>query len=389
MKVLTITGTTMRRIVRDRTSLFFIVLLPFLIIMIIGTATAGFSDNRVPVGITGPQTGTLTQELVRALEHSPVMKLQRVASVDDLRKGVRRGIIAAGIAIPDDYETRARRGERVNVGFVVDIARTPAVVRGATTAAVAGQGALLQAAGFATSHTDRTFDANLKEARKVAGLIPAVGVRTVAVGKRSEGSFIMSGFSYTAPSQIILFVFITSLAGAGMGIQARQLGISRRMLGTPTTAWTLIAGETLARFSLALFQAVYILVLGIAVFGVNFGNPLGAFTLVALFALVGTAFAMLASTVFRTPEQAGSIGPPVGIAMGMLAGCMWPRFIMPMPMQRLGQLFPHAWAMDAFIKLIARNATFTDILPQLGVLAAFVVVLLPLATWRLHRAIVA
>jgi ABC-2 type transport system permease protein len=93
--------------------------------------------------------------------------------------------------------------------------------------------------------------------------------------------------------------------------------------------------------------------------------------------------------VFRTPEQAGSIGPIAGIAMGMLAGCMWPRFIMPAPMQRLGQLFPQSWAMDAWIKLIADNAGLGGIVKQLAVLGAFVVVLLPLATWRLRRSIVA
>jgi ABC-2 type transport system permease protein len=93
-------------------------------------------------------------------------------------------------------------------------------------------------------------------------------------------------------------------------------------------------------------------------------------------------------SVFRTPEQAGSIGPIAGIAMGMLAGCMWPRFIMPVPMQRLGQLFPQSWAMDAWIKLIADHAGLGGILPQLAVLGAFAVVLLPLSTWRLRRSIV-
>jgi ABC-2 type transport system permease protein len=80
---------------------------------------------------------------------------------------------------------------------------------------------------------------------------------------------------------------------------------------------------------------------------------------------------------------------PVGIAMGMLAGCMWPRAITPPLMQHIGQLMPQAWAMDAWIKLIADHAGLRGILPQLAVLGAFVVALLPLATWRLRRSIVA
>jgi len=34
---------------------------------------------------------------------------------------------------------------------------------------------------------------------------------------------------------------------------------------------------------------------------------------------------------------------------------------------------------------VRRDGGFLDILPQLGVLAAFAVVLMALATWRLHR----
>ena len=57
--------------------------------------------------------------------------------------------------------------------------------------------------------------------------------------------------------------------------------------------------------------------------------------------------------------------------------------------QRIGQLFPQSWAMDAWIKLIADHAGLGGILPQLAVLGAFAVVLLPLSTWRLRRSIVA
>jgi hypothetical protein len=81
-------------------------------------------------------------------------------------------------------------------------------------------------------------------------------------------------------------------------------------------------------------------------------------------------------------------GPPVGIALGMLGGCMWPLAIVPAPMRTFGHLFPQAWAMDTFIALIARNAGLAGILRQLAVLAAFAAALLALAAWRLRRTLV-
>jgi ABC-2 type transport system permease protein len=57
-------------------------------------------------------------------------------------------------------------------------------------------------------------------------------------------------------------------------------------------------------------------------------------------------------------------------------------------MRVVGHLFPHAWAMDAFIDLIAEDAGLTGIAANLAVLLGFAVVLLTVATWRLHRALV-
>jgi ABC-2 type transport system permease protein len=72
----------------------------------------------------------------------------------------------------------------------------------------------------------------------------------------------------------------------------------------------------------------------------------------------------------------------------MLGGCMWPLAIVPEPMRVVGHLFPQAWAMDAFIALIAKDAGLAGIGRQLAVLAAFAAALLAVATWRLRRALV-
>jgi len=67
---------------------------------------------------------------------------------------------------------------------------------------------------------------------------------------------------------------------------------------------------------------------------------------------------------------------------------MWPLAIVPEPMRVVGHLFPQAWAMDAFIALIAKGEDITGIAVELAVLGAFAAVLLALATWRLRRTLV-
>jgi len=191
--------------------------------------------------------------------------------------------------------------------------------------------------------------------------------------------------AYGIRPNLELFVFITSLTAAAALIEDRRLGVTRRMLATPTTTTTIVLGETIGRFAIALLQGLIVFVVGWLVFGVDWGDPPAALLLVVVFSLVGTGVGVLVGSLLRTADQATSIGPPVGIALGMLGGCMWPLAIVPEPMRVVGHLFPHAWAMDAFIDLISRGAGLAGIVRQLAVLAAFAAALLALATWRLRR----
>jgi len=79
------------------------------------------------------------------------------------------------------------------------------------------------------------------------------------------------------------------------------------------------------------------------------------------------------------------MGPAIGIALGMLGGCMWPLVIVPPIMRALGHATPHAWAMDGFIALIANGAHVADIVGKLLALVVFAGLLLVAGIWSLRR----
>ena len=387
MKALAIVGTSLRALARDRLALFFIVLLPVVIILIIGITFGDAGSTRLPVGVVDQGAGPLGREVLADLEASPALDARAYEDPEALGKAVRRGVVAAGVVVPAGYDRALAAGREAQLTFVVDQTRpAPAPVRSAVAAAVAEQAAVLKAARFTAETSGAPFPDALARARRLAGGERPVRVAAATIGGREDA--LPTGFNYTAPANLVLFVFITSLAGAAALIESRRLGVTRRMLATPTTATTILAGEALARFSLALLQAMIIFLVGWLVFGVDWGDPVAALLLVVSFALVGTGVGMLLGSILNNAEQATSIGPPVGIALGMLGGCMWPLEIVPAPMRTVGHLFPHAWAMDGFIALIARGEGVAGIALQLAVLLGFAVALLALATWRLRRALV-
>ena len=139
---------------------------------------------------------------------------------------------------------------------------------------------------------------------------------TVAVERIGEGIFPAGtgAFQPGAQSQLILFMFLTSMTAATQLILTRQLGVSRRMVASPVRISTILVGETLGRFGVAMLQGLFIVLLSAVVFGVSWGDPLAAGTVVVLFALVGTGAAMVVGVFSNNPDQAGALGVMAGHA---------------------------------------------------------------------------
>jgi ABC-2 type transport system permease protein len=195
-------GVTLRRLARDRLALFFVVLLPVVIILVIGV-TFGDGSDRLPVGVLDQGGGPLGAELQADLATSPALEPRGYDSLDALRKAVRRGVVAAGVVVPAGYDRALRAGRAAEVIFVVDQTRSaPAAVRSAVAAAVTRQAAMVQAARFAAGTAGVPFDAALARARTLAGQQEQVRVEATTVGGREDA--LPSGFNYTAPSNLVL-----------------------------------------------------------------------------------------------------------------------------------------------------------------------------------------
>jgi ABC-2 type transport system permease protein len=169
-------------------------------------------------------------------------------------------------------------------------------------------------------------------------------------------------------------------------VEARRDGTARRMLATPT-AWAVVFGQGLGQFAILVVQATFIIALGAGVSGVSWETRWAPPLWSVRSRWSARASACCSARVARSNEQATSLGPPVGIALAMLGGAMWPLEIVGPLMRTVGHLTPHAWALEAFIDLMGSRAIVLEVLAQVGILLAFSAVLLPLASFRLRRSL--
>ncbi|MEU8265851.1 ABC transporter permease [Sphaerisporangium sp. NPDC049002] len=364
--VLALVAANLRRHSRDKVGLFFMVVMPFLSIVFVGMALGGGTAgaSKLPVGVVAKGTDPVTGAVLAELREHPDLAITRVDTKEDLRSGVREGSLAAGLVIPEgstkfELVMTQANGSGMAARSAVDVAigKVAAVLEATRAARTAGA-------------SPRQAEEYVRKAQAESGRVAVVSSDTAAHPR---------GFAYTAPANLLLFTFINSMAVAAALAESLRLGMIQRSLTAPVRRRSVLFGEALSRFIVAVAQAVLIMVVSTAVFGVSWGDPLGVAVVVGVFALVATGAAILVGSLVKSSQQAPAIGPPLGIVLGMLGGCLWPQEAAGETLNTIGHFFPHAWGMDALLTLSKPGTGIGAVLLPVAVLAGMAALLLGLS----------
>ncbi len=383
MRALAIAEVNLRRLFRDRIGLFFIFVLPVVLIVVLGTVFGGRTSPRL--GIVVVDGGPLATGLIESIREGAVeLEIRTPADEARLRAAVEDGSLELGLIVPAGYDTALRDGRQADVTVIGLPTTALSALRRAVDTAVSEQAARVKAARLVQVEAGIPFDEALAIAAEVQAGTPGIEVTVERLGEGifPEGT---AAFAPGAQSQLVLFMFLTSMTAATQVILSRQLGVSRRMLAAPIGITTIVVGEVIGRFGVAMVQGLFIVLLSAFAFGVPWGDPLAAGMVVVAFALVGTGAAMVVGVFANDVDQAGSLGVMAGMLLGALGGAMVPLEIFPEPMRTIAFATPHAWAVQGLRTVGLRGGGVADILPELAVLGLFALGLVALGTWRFRR----
>ncbi|HEY5428402.1 MAG TPA: ABC transporter permease, partial [Solirubrobacteraceae bacterium] len=115
----------------------------------------------------------------------------------------------------------------------------------------------------------------------------------------------------------------------------------------------------------------------------------GTAAVILSFCLVGTGAAVLVGSLCQTEEQARPVAFLLGLGLAALGGSMAPLEVFPATARAIAHVTPHAWANDAFSKLLKHGGDLITVLPQIGVLLGFAALATTVAVWRLRHALTA
>ena len=334
---------------RDRTLGPVLLVLPLVIISFVGFAMRGYTDPKFAIGIIDRAETPASRALVAAIAGEQIVRERHYQSENRMRVAVFRGRLNGGLVIPEDWN-----GERDLEMYLSAASPSSPVVQ------------------------------TLLNAKLSAHAGPPVTRVRVESPDGGPPGRLRVGFQYTAPGNLVLFIMITAFVSSMAIVGLRSSGLSKRLLATPARNAELFLVLATGPVQIMIVQAAFLIAVTALAFQVPWGDPLGIFVITVALIALGVSLVFLMGTIFRTQEQAGAVGPLLGVALAMLGGCMWPVEIVPPFMKTLSLASPARWAMDGYLALIFNRADAASVLPNAAVLLAMAAALVTLGILRLR-----
>ncbi len=372
--------------------IMFFLVLPIIFTFLL-SGTIGSDGGTYQLLVVDQDQTSLSNQLLEGLASTGTMEVVSISS-EEMEAVADAEETAAILTIPTGFQ------EQLYGGGLVDLALQEAGDEDAydaaeqkVFAAVEQMGRTLLAANVSTAEYEKRgdfadtaarrmyYEESYARAEAAFGDLPErVEIRTPDEGvvyEREKANSVQA-----SAGQLITWVFIPLLATAAVLADERTTGTLRRLFTTPTNKATFLLGTILGQLLAAWVQMALLVIFGIHVLGIDWGNSIpGLVVLLLAFSLAATALGTLLGTLVRSTAQAGSLAPITGMVMALVGGCWYPGELFSDSVKIVNQFLPTTWALQGLNDLGLRRLGLVDILPEAGVLMIFAVVFFALGIW--------
>jgi ABC-2 type transport system permease protein len=176
----------------------------------------------------------------------------------------------------------------------------------------------------------------------------------------------------------------TAFAGLAISLVVRrELGILKRLRATPLTSSTYVASLLVSTLFIFLVQTLTLFVIGRLLYNTPFPRAFFSLFLALLFgALVFAALGVATASLIRSSEGASAVVNVVLLPMAFLTGSFGPTRSYPAALRAIGDVLPLKYLVDLVNAIYLHNHAIWSKPLALGVLAAWGVAGLAVATLK-------
>ena len=362
----------------------FFLILPIIFTFILGGGTGQSQDQRIFFYVVDQANSPLSSSLLSELEKSTAVR-PGLVRLEEAEKDFDDSQISAVLIIPANFtlENLQSGSAEVELRQQPNNVRAFAIQQGVSAALTRISSVVdIAAASVSQAEALRPFPSEVeREVYFMASLddaytqLEAAPQRISEKQANTEDQVEYDPNANSAAGQMITWVFIPLIGLSAMFAMERQLGTLRRILVTPTSKATFLAGTVLGQVLTAVIQMAILIAFGALVLKLKWANAPSATALVVICsALAAGALGTMLGTFVKTEAQGNGLSIMIGMVMAMLGGCWYPIELFPQVMRSAAQALPTYWSMQGMLDILVRGQGVEDILLESGVLLGFALV---------------
>ncbi len=359
----------------------FFIILPLVFIYLISGGTTQTGDPRLVLTVVDQADSALSQALLDELAKSSAVN-PVLTEYDQALQEFEQLKVSAVLIIPSDFTADAltlgsaslelRKQPNTLNGLAVEQAVQLAASRIASLAEVARVSTARAAEfqPFADEAARQAFyDSAFAQAQTMLAEAPD---RLQSVLGSTTDPIEYDAKANSTAGQMITWVFIPLIGLSGMLAYERANGTLRRLLVTPTSKAAFLGGTILGQGLTALVQMTILIVFGILVMKMKWGqSPAGLAMVMVSFTLAAAALGTMLGTFIKSESQANGLSVLIGMLMAMMGGCWYPIELFPSAIRSAAQILPTYWAMQGFLDIAVRGQGPAGVLQECAVLLGF------------------
>jgi ABC-2 type transport system permease protein len=354
-----------QQLLRDKTSLRLMIVVPMVQMMVLGYALTT-EVKHTPVAVLDHDGGPMSRDMLQAVAHNPLFKyLGPAASEAALREELDRGTAKIGIIIPADFSRRLEAATRLGPGQGgPSLGEGPRGGGAPVQLWVDGQDA--NSAGVARGYLSAVL--NQWAQGRLGARLEASGMRLdqlIPVSADASVLFnpLLKSTWYMIPGvAVILITMVTALLTGFSIVREKEAGTLEQLMVTPLKPIHVVIGKAVPFFIIGLVELMVALTIAQLWFRVPFrGHYLTLIAFSAAYMLSSLGIGIFTSTVARTQQQALFIIWFFLLFFMLLSGFFMPVENMPHWVRLVTYVNPVRWFMHVLREMFLKGSGFAEL----------------------------
>ena len=363
MKMLAVARKEFRQIARDTRTLLILLFVPAFILLLFGYAL-NFDIRHVRLAVDDQDRSTASRSLMSAFVNSGYFDLVAEVDAAETTRLMNRDQVRAVLVIPSGLSRSLHNGRTTAVQVLLngDNATTATTVMGYAVTIIRGE-----SAKYAPAQAGRPL---------------------ISVEPRIWYNPELRSALFLVPGLIAYIAMITAVVSTALSIvREKERGTMEQVRMAPLDAASFVVGKTIPYFVVSLASALGIVVVSMLLFGMPMrGSWLVLLLALSLFLVGALGLGLLISSIAETQQVAFQVALLVSfLPTLMLSGFVFPIASMPRALQLITYAVPARYFLVALRAIVLKGAGLSVYWVELVALSVFAVVVLGLASVRLHR----